>query len=62
MKLTTKLTLLSFLLTLNVISVCAQSNPSSTKSTGQIFEINQPDYKLSPKTGMTRQHWKDAAL
>jgi len=62
MKLTTKLTLLSFLLTLTVISVCAQSNPSSTKSTGQIFEINQPDYKLSPKTGMTRQHWKDAAL
>jgi hypothetical protein len=26
------------------------------------FQLNQPDYKLSPETGMTRQHWKDAAL
>jgi hypothetical protein len=59
MKLTTKFTLLSFLLTLNLLSVCAQS----TTSSGQpVFELNQPDYKLSPKTGMTRQHWKDAAL
>jgi hypothetical protein len=59
MKLTTKFTLLSFLLTLNVISVCAQGTPSSVQS---VFELNRPDYKLSPKTGMTRQHWKDAAL
>ena len=26
-----------------------------------IFVINQPDYKLSPHTGMTRAHWQDAA-
>ncbi len=25
------------------------------------FTINQPDYKLSPYTGMTRQHWIDVA-
>jgi len=28
----------------------------------QVFQLVQPDYKLSPKTGMTRKHWKDAAL
>ncbi len=27
----------------------------------EIFTINNPDYKLSPHTGMTREHWKDAA-
>lgn len=27
-----------------------------------LFKINNPDNKLSPYTGMTRQHWKDAAL
>ncbi len=27
----------------------------------QVFVIKNPDYKLSPHTGMTRQHWKDAA-
>ncbi|APZ48077.1 hypothetical protein BW723_06260 [Polaribacter reichenbachii] len=26
-----------------------------------IFHIVNPDYKLSPHTGMTKQHWKDAA-
>ena len=62
MNLTPKLSLILFLFTSSIISVYAQSNPSSTKSTGQIFEISQPDYKLSPHTGMTRQHWKDAAL
>ena len=27
-----------------------------------LFRIAQPDYKLSPYTGVTRKHWKDAAL
>lgn len=27
-----------------------------------LFQVNNPDYKLSPQTGMTRKHWKDAAL
>ena len=26
------------------------------------FQLRNPDFNLSPKTGMTRQHWKDAAL
>lgn len=28
----------------------------------QVFKISHPDYTISPITGMTRQHWKDAAL
>lgn len=27
-----------------------------------VFQVKNPDYKLSPYTGMTKQHWKDAAL
>ncbi len=26
-----------------------------------VFNVNNPDYKLSPYTGMTRRHWIDAA-
>jgi len=26
-----------------------------------LFEVEAPDYKLSPMTGMTRKHWEDAA-
>jgi hypothetical protein len=28
----------------------------------QLFKVNNPDYRKSPHTGMTRQHWKEAAL
>jgi len=27
-----------------------------------VFQINNPDFKLSPETGLTRKHWKEAAL
>jgi hypothetical protein len=27
-----------------------------------VFQVQTPNFTLSPKTGMTRQHWKDAAL
>lgn len=29
-------------------------------ATDKVFKVENPDYKLSPYTGMTRQHWKDA--
>lgn len=29
--------------------------------TGNVFHLNQPDFKTSPHTGMTRIHWLDAA-
>src|SRR5688572_11754263 len=32
------------------------------ESTATIFQIKNPNYNLSPYTGMTKQHWKDAAL
>lgn len=28
---------------------------------GTTFKVEKPDYKLSPYTGMTREHWKQAA-
>ncbi len=28
----------------------------------QIFQVNNPDHKLSPFSGMTRKHWKEAGL
>ena len=27
----------------------------------EVFELNDPDFKRSPYTGMTRKHWLDAA-
>lgn len=39
-------------------ALAEQLSPAADKN---IFVINQPDYKLSPHTGMTRTHWKDAA-
>ena len=36
---------------------------SQQKETNKnVFQILNPNYKLSPYTGMTKQHWKDAAL
>ncbi len=45
------------LLLLFQISLIAQQSISSSS----VFEIKKPDYQLSPYTGMTKQHWKDAA-
>lgn len=32
-----------------------------SKAKAKVFEVVNPDYKLSPFTGMTRKHWIDAA-
>lgn len=32
------------------------------ENTSDVFQIKNPDYKISPYTGMVKQHWKDAAL
>lgn len=32
------------------------------ESNSDVFQIVNPDYKRSPYTGMTKQHWRDAAL
>jgi len=62
MKLKTKIRLILLISTTNLISVSAQNFELPNKLAGQVFELHQPDYKLSPFTGMTRQHWKDASL
>ena len=42
--------------------VCALSLPAfAAQKPGKIFEVKNPDMKLSPFTGMTRDHWKQAA-
>ena len=34
---------------------------AEAETDNSVFKVVNPDYKLSPKTGMTRQHWMDAA-
>ncbi|MDH6389666.1 hypothetical protein M2480_000631 [Parabacteroides sp. PFB2-12] len=48
------------------LAVCVTScsdKPTANQSTNveNTFQLQQPDYTLSPKTGMTRRHWVDAA-
>lgn len=35
--------------------------PASQPAVPNTFEVRQPDFKLSPHTGLTRRHWQDAA-
>jgi hypothetical protein len=54
-----------FLTTLVCVSSYAQvQSPafSEQKDGKTIFRIDEPDFKVSPHTGMTSKHWKDAAL
>ncbi|UOB16625.1 DUF2264 domain-containing protein [Abyssalbus ytuae] len=41
-------------------SVSLFSQPAETNN--KVFKIETPNYELSPYTGMTKQHWKDAAM
>ncbi|WP_348822341.1 DUF2264 domain-containing protein [Flavobacterium aestuarii] len=54
---------LSTFLLLICLTVSSQQKEklNSTAETG-IFEISNPDFTVSPYTGMTKQHWRDAAL
>jgi hypothetical protein len=50
-----------------VLGQAAPALPPFTTAVGRpatrlpLFEVKQPDKKLSPYTGMTRKHWQDAA-
>lgn len=37
------------------------SVPEAGQAAGNVFRVENPDYGTSPYTGMTRQHWMDAA-
>jgi len=40
-----------------------QKKPAAVSTSNtQVFKIVEPDFKLSPHTGMNRKHWKDAAI
>ncbi|WP_114778448.1 DUF2264 domain-containing protein [Botryobacter ruber] len=59
--------LVAFLVAVFVVwAVRAQAQPrvpvlANTAAATGTFVIQNPDYERSPHTGMTRQHWKDAA-
>ncbi|WP_345947960.1 DUF2264 domain-containing protein [Mucilaginibacter sp. PAMB04274] len=36
--------------------------PDSTPGNKRVFDVSDPDTQLSPLTGMTRKHWKDAGV
>ena len=42
-------------------AVAKKPNSNTTTSSKNVFEVVEPNYKLSPSTGMTRQHWLEAA-
>ncbi|WP_026729870.1 DUF2264 domain-containing protein [Flavobacterium denitrificans] len=47
-----------FLVSIYSVSIFSQENKSNTN----IWQLKNPNHKISPYTGMTKQHWKDAAL
>jgi len=43
------------------VQVQAMQVTTGEKGTSSVFQLDRPDYTLSPFTGMTRKHWYDAA-
>jgi Uncharacterized protein conserved in bacteria len=60
MRLYLRIFLLAGFLSLGIAQ--ANNQAASNPENDNVFRLEQPDYALSPKTGMTRKHWKDAAL
>ncbi len=54
------LTGIFFLIYFVLICTSCKKYPLALKAE-EVFTVNQPDYSLSPYTGMTRQHWIEAA-
>lgn len=55
-------TFIKSVLFLIVLSATLHAENSKFNNRQQsIFKLQQPDFKVSPYTGMTRKHWKDAA-
>jgi len=51
---------LLFLVNLSIVAQVQKNVPNAIDN--NVFKIVNPNYELSPYTGMTKQHWKDAAL
>ncbi|MEI8087495.1 MAG: DUF2264 domain-containing protein [Paludibacter sp.] len=56
--------ILLFLLPLPMLAteIVTKTDVQKKQITTEVFQLDNPDYKLSPYTGMTRKHWKDAAV
>lgn len=52
----------SILLIILAFSAFSTITSQSSHNGIREFEIKNPDFKVSPHTGMNREHWKDAAL
>lgn len=48
-------------LLLTVAGCGTKNNASADSEENRVFQVEQPDLETSPYTGMTRQHWIDAA-
>lgn len=44
-----------------LVSACSPAKKAAEKEALNVFEIENPDFKTSPYTGMTREHWKAVA-
>lgn len=52
----------TFLLVLLLLATgCRQQPAGDGDSPANVFNLQEPDYRTSPYTGMTRRHWVDAA-
>lgn len=51
---------LLFLVHLSIVARDQKNIPNAIDN--NVFNVVNPNYELSPYTGMTKQHWKDAAL
>ncbi len=55
------ISLLSMAFILFFTASCAKETKKEKKLPKNVFVVQQPDYQQSPLTGVTRQHWVDAA-
>lgn len=53
-----KISAFLFLVSIYSVFLFSQENKSNTN----VLQLKNPNFKVSPYTGMTKQHWKDAAL
>jgi hypothetical protein len=45
-----------------LLSIMAGQSLFAQETNNTVFRVENPNYELSPHTGMTKQHWKEAAL
>lgn len=45
-----------------LLSIMAGQSLFAQETNNTVFRVENPNYELSPYTGMTKQHWKEAAL